>query len=327
MRRSNNWPYLALLVCIILPLLWIAFSLAIRSGMFRLSGAPNSDQLKLFLAFIGGAFATAATVVAALFTREHNERERQRLRLETVIKILDSLPTETQPRMAGLLSTMVPLGQQRIAIRVLEPAWERGDVDHGTATWLIGQVLTSYGTHAEQVDGDRLDEAAIVEATLLLAKHADQLTDVATGAFYFPGHFLRHWRTESKLPRKAKDNLLRAIGRMLLSGGKGLWSPQGDPPEWPTVVLVECAQKEPDPVIRSSAAVLLAALNECFPNQFKKHLTRHRLESILNDATKAAERSVDKEYLSLAGRIRKDWGSPTATSGDSPGLATGPGNR
>jgi hypothetical protein len=70
-RRSRNWPYLALLVFIVMP---------------------------LFLTFIGGGLATATTVFAALLTREHNAPERRRLRLETVIKSLESLPAETWNR-------------------------------------------------------------------------------------------------------------------------------------------------------------------------------------------------------------------------------------
>ena len=69
-------------------------------------------------------------------------RERRRLRLETVLKSLDCLPRETSARMAGVLSTMVLLGQRRIAIRVLQPAWKDENEDPGTATWLIDQVLT-----------------------------------------------------------------------------------------------------------------------------------------------------------------------------------------
>ena len=78
-RRTGNWPYLALLVFIVIPLLWMGYSLAVRSGMFGFSSvsasnAPTSDQVKLFLTFIGGGLATAATLFAALFTRAQHAR-------------------------------------------------------------------------------------------------------------------------------------------------------------------------------------------------------------------------------------------------------------
>jgi len=312
-RRSRNWPYLALLVFIVIPLLWIAYSMAVRSGMFGFSNvpssnAPSSDQVKLFLTFIGGGLATAATLFAALFTREHNIRERRRLRLETVLKSLDCLPAETPLRMAGVLSTMVLLGQHRIAIRVLEAVWKSGNVDDGTATWLIGQVLTGDSTYGDPFDGDRTDEAAINEAAALLADHADQLTDKSM--YYFPGHFLEQWRTEKELPDIAKGNLLLAMGRILVSRDKDWWSPSGGPPAWPTKVLVECAENERVQSIRSSAAVLLGALHDCFPD-FQGYLCPDRLEPILKQAAEAtAAHSVPGECLSLTNRIRSDWGTP-----------------
>lgn len=313
-RRSRNWPYLALLVLVILPLLWIAYSLAIRAGMFGFSNGPSSnapspEQVKLFLTFIGGGLATAATLFAALFTREHNMRERRRLRLETVLKSMDSLPEGSAPRVAGALSTMVLLGQQRIAIRVLEPAWERNIVDYGTATWLIGQVLTGDSAYADQIDGDRTDEAAIEEAAVLLANHADQLTDERM--YYFPGHFLKRWSTEKELPYSAKNNLLLAMGRMLVSRDKAWWSPSGGPPRWPTTILVQCAEKERDPKIKSSAAVLVSALHDCFPKQLEDSLPPDRLDLIIKRAAEAlATQSVQNDYIVLANRLKSEWGTP-----------------
>ena len=308
-RRTRNWPYLALLVFIVLPMLWIAYSLAVRSGMFGFSGAPSSEQVKLFLTFIGGGLATAVTLFGALFTREHNIRERRRLRLEAVLKSLESLPVQSQARMAGVLSTMVLLGQPRIAIRVLEPAWKDGAVDHGTATWVIGQVLTGEGAYGEPSEGDCSDEAAINEAAALLANQADQLMDERM--YYFPGHFLRQWSTDRELPAEAKDSLLLAMGRMLASRDKSWWSLDGYPPAWPTAVLLECAESERVPSVRSSAAVLLAALHDCFPQRFADILPARRLESIRKQAVEAPG-SVPADYLLLADKIRADWGTSTS---------------
>jgi hypothetical protein len=196
---------------------------------------------------------------------------------------------------------------------VLEPAWKEGAVDHGTATWVIGQVLTGEGSaYDESSDGDCSDEAAINEAAALVANQADQLMD--DQMYYFPGHFLRQWSTEPELPAEAKDSLLLAMGRMLASREKRWWSRDGNLPAWPTIVLLECAKSERIPSIRSSAAVLLAALHDCFPRQFAAILPAGTLESILKQAADAPG-SVREDYLALADKIRTDWGTPTNTGG------------
>lgn len=318
----RNWPYLALLVCIVLPLLWMAASLAVRSGLFGLSSAPKSnapsaEQIRLFLTFIGGGLATSAVVLTGLFTREHNARERQRLRLEAVIKSLESLPVGAAPRVAGLFLTLVLLHEERMALRVLQSLWgedirkrdleKEKKVDLEAAMWLIGEVLVGESTQEHHLDGNRANRvAAINEAAALLASHAYELTDERM--FYFPGYFLRQWSTEEELPPDAKDSLLQAMARMLVSRSKDWWCPTGGLPEWPTTVWLECAEKERIRWIRSSAAVLIAALHDCFPKQLEDHLSSERLESILKQAAKAmAEHSVPSEYVSVADRIRTDW--------------------
>lgn len=311
----TGWPFVTL-TCAVLPLLWLAIALSVRSGLFALSGPPNRSQLGAFLTFIGACLGTAATAFAALLTRAHNSRERQRLRLETVIKSLESLPPDAvRPRLAGVLSTMVLLGQERVAIRVLQPAWDKSDVDGGTATWLIGQVLT--GNQSTGVaDGDRVDDAALIEASVLLINRADQLADQETGRYYFPGHFLRHWGTRSELPVEVRRNLLLAMGQMLAGRDKSWWSPAGDLPKWPTIVLLECVRQEPSQTIRMSAAVLLAALSECFPGQFRNRVPADDVSTILELAAIARSRSsVPAEYFTMADRIRSDWRQPKGGQG------------
>ena len=146
----------------------------------------------------------------------------------------------------------------------------------------------------------------------MLASHAYQLTD--DNMYYFPGHFLRHWSTDKKLPYSAKDNLLLAMGRMLASRDKDWWSPDGGPPAWPTEVLIECAEKEDAKPIQSSAAVLLAALHDCFPRQFGEFLSPARLKPILKQAAEAEVYSVPNEYLSLADEVRRRLGIPAVVT-------------
>lgn len=302
-QLRTGWPYVVL-ACAVVPLLWMAISVAVKAGLFDLSGPPNQGQIGAFLTFIGATLGTVATVFAALLTRGHNARERQRLRLETVIRSLESLPAEAEKsRMAGVLSTMVLLGQERIAMRVLLPAWDEGLVDHGTATWLIGQVLTE-GRYA--ADGDRVDEETRNEAAGLLVDRADQLADAETGRLHFPGYFMRRWKTRKRIPAQVKLDLLHAMGEMLASREKSWWSSTGNLPHWPTAVLLECVRKERDPRVRSTAAVLLDALQDAFPEQFRRHV---RESAAIHARATAARRktSVPAVHAMIADRIKVDW--------------------
>lgn len=306
----RNWPYLALLVFIVLPLGLIALMLAVRSGLFNGRGTPNSESIKVFVAFIGGGLATAATVFGWLLTREHNERERWRLRMEAVLKSLESLPAGEQPRLAGALSTIVLLGQPRIATRVLGPAWEKGSVDPGTATWLVGQVLAGSGASSYLMDGDRPDEAAINEAAALLKRHSGELAEEGVRGPNFPGYFFRRWTTRKELPFPAKEDILLTIGGMLLTRDKGWWCPGGKVPVWPTEVLVECARDDSDPIVRKSAAVLLEALDDSCPDTFIDRRTRENLKAILDKVASGVDVKIPAptKYTDYANKIRERWG-------------------
>jgi hypothetical protein len=315
-RGHRTWPYLALLAVVVAAMLWMAGSLAARSGLFTWSSEPSTQQVQIFMTFIGGGLATAATVFGALLTRGHNARERWRLQLETVLKSLESLPKESSARAAAVLSTLVLLGQERVAIRMLGPAWQAGDVDHGTATWLIGQVLTGQRTPGARMDGDRPDESAVTEAALLLRHHAEELTEAERGLFYFPGHFQRRWSTERDLPWAAKDSLLLTMGAMLASRDRSWWCSGGSLSAWPATILLECAEHESQEIPRASAAVLFAALHDCFADEIREHVAAERLSRILDHAAeRARNRSVPPEYLVLAQRIRSKLGNGLVPDG------------
>jgi hypothetical protein len=305
----TGWPFVVLTIAIA-PLLWMAVSVAVHAGLFELAGAPGPNQLGAFVTFIGTSLAAVATVFAALLTRAHNVRERHRLRLETVVKSLEMLPdTSKRARIAGVLSTMVLLGQERVAMRVLHPAWEDGDVDDGTATWLIGQVLAG-GRSRLAREGDQLDDVAMREAAVLLFNHSSSLTGEKAGQYYFAGHFMRQWRTKNHLPPQVKLDVLRTMGQMLVDRGREWWSPTGELPYWPTIVLLECARKDPHRGVRSSAAVLLAALRDSFPQEFGKRVPDKRMTTMLTRAEKAS--SVPAEHRKIAASIRRDWRSLSA---------------
>lgn len=311
--RSWTWvSYAILFLFIVLPLLVMAALLAIRADMFGVTGTPDSEQTRLFLTFIGGGLATAATVLGALFTWQHNNRERHRLGIQAVIESLASMSVDAPPRVAGVLASMVLLGHPRIAIRMLAPAWEAHKVDPGTATWLIGQVLAPGKAQADHLDGDRADPAAVEEAAVLLREHAGELTERRPRSFNFPGYFQHAWLTEPELPEEAKRQLLIAIGLMLASRGKDWWCPQGFPPRWPISVLAECASRDSDDDIKKAAAVLFRALYFYFPDRISAsslfNRDPHGLESILADGAKAEKDDDFQEFASLATQISRAWG-------------------
>lgn len=307
-RWLGYLPYLGLGFLIVLPLWVMAVLLAVRAGMFRLSGTPSSEQTSVFLTFIGGGLATAATVLGALFTWQHNKRERRRLVMDTVIRSLESLQVG-KPRVVGVLSSIIQLGQPRVALRVLAPMWELGQVDDETATWLIGQVLAPGSGRMGTGDGDLIDQATVEEAAALLREHADTLTKDNERSLSFPGHFKDEWRTDPELPRDAKLQVLMAMGTMLASRGKGWWGCDGHPPSWPTVILESCVRSDSDPGVRSAAAVLLRELHFHFQDDLERYFKDEPefLAGLLRTGREAAGKADFAEFASLARAIRAKW--------------------
>lgn len=277
----GSWSYLVLLFVIVLPLLWMAVVLAVRSGMFDLSGtAPGADTTGVFATFIAGGLATAGTLFAALLTYTHNKRAGLHLQLDTVIKSLDSLAAGKKPRVAGAIATMVVLGHQAVAMRVLDPAWEEGEVDPATATWLIDQVLQN----------EHRDDVAAREAAAILAKHAAHLVDPALhGMIYFPDHYTSGWNGKAVPPKEARLSLLKAMTKALTSQPKSWWLSTGQPMLWPGRVFLRCAAEDVDPSVRTSAAVLLDAVCHCFP-KLREQLGEKPVAKALARAEQAALR-------------------------------------
>jgi hypothetical protein len=308
-RLHGKWPFVVL-GCALVPLLWIAIVVAVRAELFNPAASANLDVGAL-LTFVGATLGTAATVFAALLTSGHNARERQRLRLDTVVRSLESLPENAiESRTAGVVSTMVLLGQERIAMRVLLPAWDAKQVDPGTATWLVDQVLT--GAPRSTADGDRVTEAARSEAADLLVLHAKELAEEQTGRVHFPGSIHDKWTSSKPLPTKVKLDVLEAIGLMLASREKSWWSSSGNLPRWPTGVLLDCVRTEPDPKVRDSAALLLDAMRDCFP-KFAQQI--HDSGSIRTLATdyRALMTEIPTAHARIAEEIRKNWQDPGDT--------------
>lgn len=318
LRRNASWParaaYGALFVLVMLPLYVMAALLAIRAGMFRVTGTPGGAQTSTFLTFIGGGLATAATVLGGLFTWQHNRQERHRLGLQTVIDSLGSLAVGSKPRVAGVLASMVLLGHPRVAMRMLAPAWEAGEVDADTATWLIGQVLAPDQRGTSSTDGDSIDPAAVREAATVLMDHVGDLTKPPPRKFSFPGHFLGSWSADPELPGDVRKQLLLVMGTMLASRDMDWWCPGGFPPNWPTTVLVECAREDPARELRSAAALLISVMYRYFPERFRRSsLFRNdpsALDTILENGQTAGASDKFQEFAQIGKQITRAWGEP-----------------
>lgn len=265
-RMRNRWLYAIFLVVIVLPMLAMAASIAVRSHMFALAGRPPKDQqIKIFLTFVSGGLATAVTFVGLLLTSHHNARERRRLQLEAVLKSLDSLPrSQVVERVCAAFPAMVLLGQQRVALRALNPAIVAESMDMATATWVIDQVLNS-GKQVDPLDDRPIDSPAVNEAAVILFHHAkaNRLTQCDPAEVYFPGNLFEDWNRD--LPHDAKEHILLAMAYTLVQREKDWWTRkwaklEDGLPRFPTRAWVKCAKTEFDPQISKCAAVLLKAL-------------------------------------------------------------------
>ncbi|MFI8461821.1 hypothetical protein [Kitasatospora sp. NPDC085464] len=260
---QQNWPYIALFIFIVAPLWWMAASLAIRIGLFGW-GDVDSAQVKTFLTFIGGGLGTAATVFGALLTKQHNARERWRQQLDTIVQSLNFIdPPMKQERVAGVFSSMVLLGHQHVAIRMLDPAWRHGNIDAASATWVIGQVLSG---EDPSMEGVTASDDTVLEASVILKEHAGpDLVDKDKNIFFFPGGYMHTWPVDRKLPTQAKVNLLSAMGATFLSQDISWWTDGGErtlDEAWPLRVWKDCTNgAETDAEIREDAKHLLNAVN------------------------------------------------------------------
>lgn len=314
----RNWLWLALTVFVIAPLLWTSMALLTRSGLLTSSGPLSPEEVRTFLVFLASAFATTATIIATLTTRNHNAgllrqqelesaRENARQRLDTAVRGIDLLPpAETRARVAGVLTTLVLLGHERAALRVLGSAWDDRSVDDATATWVIGQVLAAVGDHP--------DEVAATEAAELLLQHTGRLTDRERQRIAFPGALLSGWDVPDAMSANVKLILLETIGTVLTSREQEWWNPNGGLSFWPTAVLLECAEKDRHPDVRAWAAVLVSALAYCFPAEFRR-LGTERLAAITKRTATAD--AVPEGILAIADTIRGPWRTGAA-SGPSP---------
>lgn len=312
----KNWPFVALAVFIVLPLYWMAGYLAFRAGMFGFTHSTLSEdeQVKMFLTFIGGGLATAATVLGTLLTRRYREREAWRQNCEAVNAGLQSL-NPGKSRVAGVLTNTVELGKPEIAVRILDPAWRTDDLDAATATWIIDQVLLK----AAGKPRERPSPATLHEVAVILAKHAqngDLTEEKQPRHFSIPDSLREAWKVDPAIPLDVQSLLLTATAHVLLSREWQWWCDDPKiPPRWPHNLWLSCvtaahesAQDAPSgkPSLGMEAAVLLSGL---YARQIASRELGGTRTSTWEVYWDAKSRYNDKlgEYLELARQISEKW--------------------
>lgn len=311
----KNWPFVALAVFIVLPLYWMAGYLAVRAGMFGFTHSAISadEQVKMFLTFIGGGLATAATVFGTLLTRRYREREGWRQNCEAVNAGLQSL-NPGKSRVAGVLTNTVELGKPEIAVRILDPAWRTGDLDAATATWIIDQVLLK----AAGKPRERPSSATLHEVAVILAKHAqngDLTEETQPRHFFIPDSLRETWKVDPAIPLDVQSLLLTATAHVLLSQEWDWWCDDPEiPPRWPHTLWLSCVEpahksagtSSDKPSIGMVAAVLLSGL-------YARQIASRELEGTKTSTWEVywgAKRCCSKklgEYLELARQISEKW--------------------
>lgn len=289
-RRTGAAVKIAVVLFIAIPLV-LATTVAIRSGLFDFAaGAPSEAELKALWTLVGTGLGAAATTIAAVLTYS---REQQRLayesesthrkdrldeqmqhqkeiaerdasvrqRLETAVSGLGLISKDGHyaPRavLAGALATLVQLGHPVLAMRILAAARteDKDVIDHDTAAWLIGRVLTL--TAQDDGDGD-VDEAK-GEAAALLLRFAPSLTDPEDcGSFSWPNAVTTRW--PSGLSRNASVNVQLALVELMLNQSKTWWNDGATTHTWIVYTLDEVLATEG---ADSRPGQVAAALGRC----------------------------------------------------------------
>jgi hypothetical protein len=272
-RLQAAFLFALVLLCTVLALIAI---LLIRSGFFNFAAPITNTQYKALWTFLASALGAAVTLIGLTLTHSHNARtlalqadvaNRQsmaeqevesRQKLETVVKGLQLISTAegkyaVSAQVAGSLASLVHLRHPVVAMRALRAAWSDGQVDVGTAVWLINEVL---------VDGS---PASQVEASALLCEHAADLCNSQKGRkgeVTWPSVLYTEWLTHP--PRACRFEILFTIVRVVLSRDKAWWGYNYD---WAVVLLDEAMKKDPDPVLRDCACHLLRPVVESYASK------------------------------------------------------------
>jgi hypothetical protein len=237
-------------------LLFVAFTISIRSSFFNFRGGPLSNEpVKAAWALLAAGFAAAVSLIGLALTNLHNRRthrlaeeSERRLQLESVVKSLELLTDgqEYAPkaRVAGSLATLVRLGHISIAVGTLRAAWTAKAVDAEIAAWLTDRAIEE-GT-----------EEDVFTVSTTLVEHASELAvEWEHGLITHMRHSLRdNWNTT--WPQQAKVKLIGMLTLAHISVKPEAWI-NG------TAVFLKPlwrASQDDDPLVGTTAAKALAAL-------------------------------------------------------------------
>jgi hypothetical protein len=276
---TPRWIWVAYAVLVALPVYAIAVAMCIRSGIFAADPQPlNDEQFKALWTFVAAALATSATILGALLTKSHNDRTlaiqaeaaaretamsrevNERLKLETVVGGLQLVSADgkysPKASIAGGVATLVQLGHPIVAIRTLAALMSEDAVDEETATWLLGQVLTTTVTKGSAADL----RAAKDEAASLLSRHARKFTIPAEpGEFHWPDCVLAQWPRGTST--NGSQNLALALIGVLLSQKRSWWEADATW-TWVIYTLDEAFINESNDDVRKMAATFAWTLLE-----------------------------------------------------------------
>lgn len=167
-------------------------------------------------------------------------QESERLGLQATIEGVRLLQSGASPVtravVAGALANVVKLGNATVAMRMLGPLAESGQVDPGTAAWVIDQVLGQQSGPAQV--GPRpvgegppaVDESVNDVAYFLLQHHTTFLSTGMDGMFVWPGSCAEYW--DPRLVGNPGGLTLYALASLLVSRSQAWWRADGASWTW-----------------------------------------------------------------------------------------------
>jgi hypothetical protein len=290
----RNWPAIAFIALLVLPLYALVITVVVRSGLWDLSGEPfNDEQFKALFLFLGAALGTTATVIGLLLTRASAERSLAQQQLDTAVQALSLIKNETDYAakgvVSGALATVVHLGHPVIAMRTLQTALRDDAVDINTAVWLIDRVLVAAPAPARR---DVVLVASKQEAVELLHTNLERLIDDnKPGDVEWPLSAHSAWPRD--LSQQTGWRLMQALMELLTSRPAHWWT-QTFTWSWVIYTLNQLVQDDTvDTVLRTEAAGYGLLL-----------LTAH--DGDVNGLTDTAPRAeVEARLRALAGDVRQ----------------------